>query len=149
MVLPEQWRSTGAGEDPLADHRPEAVDCSASGWRYEGGGIEIDTGACNYLSLSQPLAVDLAAGETIRIAAWWQSLASVEPAEGHLAVLIDDEVVWQERVPIPGPADIRRSEVTMTTAVPAGAPVTLHLHNHGYNTWRFQDLSIVYEENNE
>ncbi|MCG8421270.1 MAG: hypothetical protein MJE77_25400 [Proteobacteria bacterium] len=143
LIDPNQWLPTPLDHDVLAGHRPEAIECSALAWYREGGGMEVDTKLCNYFSLSQPLAIDLHAGDVVEVTVWWAKLASVAPAEGHLAVLFDDEVIWQEYVAIPGPADVRDARVTLSRDVAAGAPVTLHLHNHGYNTWRFQDLSIV------
>ncbi|MCA9636719.1 MAG: hypothetical protein KC420_11890 [Myxococcales bacterium] len=41
---------------------------------------------------------------------------------------------------IPGPADARDLVIEAPEEAPAGAPITLHLHNHGANTWRFQGL---------
>ncbi|MCA9663459.1 MAG: hypothetical protein KC486_34330 [Myxococcales bacterium] len=138
---PLAWAPVAASDDPFADERPAEVVCAAEdGWRREAEGVEIDTGACNYLALSQPLPRALAAGEPLRISAWWQNLIATAPAEGHIAVAVDGVVVWEERVAIPGPADARDLIFAAPEGAPAGAPITLHLHNHGANTWRFQGL---------
>jgi hypothetical protein len=137
----DAWQPSLAEDDPLPEHRPELVDCD--GWHLESGGLEIDTGACNYLSLEQPLIHPLEAGDPLRLQLWWQALASVDPAEGHLAIFVDGELLWEEHVPIPGPADIRSLEFESPLDAPAGATLTLHLHNHGYNTWHFHELSTL------
>jgi len=137
------WQPMLAEDDPLPEHRPALVDCEPEqGWHLESGGIEIATGACNYLSLEQPLRDAIEAGDPLRLQLWWQALASVDPAEGHLAIFVDGELVWEELVPIPGPAATRNLEFPSPVGAPAGATLTLHLHNHGYNTWHFHELSV-------
>lgn len=143
LVDHDQWRPAAATtDDPWPDHRPATVVCDG-GWDQETGGIEIDTGACNFLLLQQPLPVAIEEGDPIRLRMWWQALASLEPAEGHVAVLVDGEPLWEEHVPIPGPADVRSIEIPSPLSAPAGATLTLHLHNHGTNTWHFHDLAVL------
>src|SRR5690606_39377829 len=77
---------------------------------------------------------------------WWQTLASVDPAEGHLAIYVDDQLLWEEHVPIPGEAAARDLNFESPLAAPAGATLTLHLHNHGYNTWHFHELYVFSPE---
>jgi hypothetical protein len=140
LVRNGAWQPSAAEDDPLAEHRPATVECE-EGWGPEADGIEIDTGACNYLSLEQPLMEALEPGDPLRLQLWWQSLASVDPAEGHLAIYVDDELLWEELVPIPGPAAVRNVDFESPLGAPAGATLTLHLHNHGYNTWHFHELN--------
>ena len=137
-----QWQVQNADADPEADHRPSSVECMG-GWYEELGGLEVDTSLCNYLSLEQPLMADLEQGDPVRLRMWWASLASVDPAEGHIAVFIDGMPLWEERVAIPGPAEARSLEFESPISAPAGATLTLHLHNHGYNTWNFHELTAL------
>lgn len=141
LVRNGAWVANVEG-DPLPDHQPESLSCD-EGWHLESGGIEIDTGACNYLSLGQPLLESLELGDPLELQLWWQTLASVEPAAGHLAIFVDDELLWEELVAIPGPADTRTLELDSPVEAPVGATLTLHLHNHGYNTWHFHELSVL------
>lgn len=140
LVRSDDWQPQAAEDDPAPDHRPAIVECP--GWYPEGGGLEIDTGACNYLSLQQPLLDAIEPGDPVHLELWWQTLASVEPAEGHLAVYVGDALLWEEHVPIPGPAAARSLDFASPVGAPAGAPLTLHLHNHGYNTWHFHELIV-------
>lgn len=138
----EAWAPTDSSQDPLVSHRPEQVDCEAPGWSEELGAIEVDTGACNYLSLSQPALVELERGDELHASAWWQTLANVEPAAGHLAIYAGTDLLWEEEIPIPGPADARELSIPARRNYPAGTPITLHLHNHGTNTWNFETISV-------
>lgn len=141
LVDDEAWQVQAPQDDPMPDHRPAIVECE-HGWYPESGGIEIDTGRCSYLSLEQPLLHALEPGDPLQLHVWWQALASVEPAEGHLALYVDDELLWEEHVPIPGPAAARTVNFESPLGAPAGATLTLHLHNHGYNTWHFHELNV-------
>lgn len=136
------WTAAEADEDPLFSHRPSRVDCEPPAWREEFGAIEVDTGACNYLSLRQPALAALARGDEIQLSAWWQTLAHVESATGHLAIFAGADLLWEEEIAIPGPADARALIVRAPADYPAGTPITLHLHNHGHNTWNFDTLSV-------
>jgi len=139
----EAWSPTAAADDSWQLERPNEPNCPPElGWRTEAGGLEVDTGACDYLSLSQPLTLAITAGQPLRITAWWQNLIAPTPSQGHLALAIDGEVVWEEWVEIPGAADAREVEVVAPADAEPGALVTFHLHNHGANTWRFQGLSL-------
>lgn len=142
LIDPTAWVPTHANDDPAADHRPERIDC-IGGYAPEGAGIEVSTDQCNYLSISQPIAVPIAAGEAMRIQTWWQSLASTMPAQGHIALFVDDDLQWEEFVAIPGPADARDIRWAADHDISAGATITLHLHNHGANTWQFNDFSVL------
>ena len=90
--------------------------------------------------------MDLLEGDTLRLTAWWDRLASETPATGHLAVLVGGEPVWEEDVTIPGEADVRELDFEMPFDAEAGSPVVFHVHNHGYNTWRLQTLQVALEE---
>jgi len=146
LVRAEDWTNLPAQDDPLPSHRPDPVICEAAPWHAEGQGIEVETEGCNYVSITQPLQHDLAAGDLIRLTAWWERLAADPPATGHLAVLIGDQVLWEESVAIPGEADLRDLEFECPMDAKAGTPVVFHLHNHGYNTWRLQTLQVAHED---
>jgi hypothetical protein len=141
----EAWQPDLPEDDPLPEHRPAQVECD-HGWALESGGIEVRTDQCNYLSLQQPLLAAIEPGDPLHLELWWQTLASVEPAQGHLALFVDDELLWEELVPLPGPADARSLEFPSPLRAPAGATLTLHLHNHGYNAWHFHELSALGSE---
>ncbi len=124
------------GLDPLASHRPDGADCPLGGVLVEEGGkLEVDTGLCGYAWLEQPMAADLIVGDVVEISMWHQDLVAEEPAEGHVAILVGDEILWEVTVAIPAEPTPYTESVQVPFAAEAGAPIQLHLHNHGANTW--------------
>ena len=124
------------GLDPLASHRPSTVpDCGPASVGREGLGIEIDTGACPYVWLEQPLRADLRVGDPVSVLAFHAELVSEVPAEGHMALLVGDAVLWERTVPIPSEPCVYPSVVASPIGAAPGARLSLHLHNHGANTW--------------
>jgi hypothetical protein len=149
LADPDAWLATAAELDPLPEHRPDLVICPTAAYGVEFGVLEVDTGQCNYLSVSQPLAHAIAPGDPLRVTVWWQTLIADEPAEGHLALLVDDELLWEVHVAIPGEADSRQIEFVSPIAAEAGDVLTFHLHNHGYNSWTFGGLELRDDETKE
>lgn len=133
----EAWSRVELAEDRLSGHRPETIDCPDAAWQPELGGLEVQTGVCNYLALMQPSLVDLEVGDRVVVDLWHDALDAAAPSRGHVAVLIDDVVVGEAAVVIPSQAEVLRFDWSVDAPVPAGAEVSLHLHNHGFNSWSF------------
>lgn len=131
-----------AGADPLVAHRPSAVDCPTATWGPEGGAFEIQTGACNYAAFDQPLSTPIAAEDALNIIVWHDTIDLPEPATAHVAVWLGRTVVWEAEFAIPAPS--RSFEVTVPIeAAPAPeARLGVHLHNHGFNSWRFVAVDV-------
>lgn len=138
----DAWQLTIPKVDPLLLHRPADHFCETGAWGQELGGLEPDTGECNYFSLSQSMAEDILVGDRLELLMWWQPLISTEPATGHLAILVGDTILWEEYVPIPSTASVRNIELFAPQDFLAGTPITLHLHNHGANTWHFHHFLV-------
>ncbi len=143
LVDAGEWSQVGAAADPMAGHRPPEVVCPSSGWAEEFGVFEVRTEDCNYLSVEQPLARPVCAGDTLSVSLWWQSLIALEPAVGHLALHIDGELIWEHEVEIPGSSDVLSLEFPSPVDAPEGAIVNFHLHNHGQNTWTLAGFDLV------
>ena len=125
-----------ADDDP-ADDVPDEEACTL-GVQEELDGLEVDTSACDYFVLQTSLDVDVDEGDDINVFAWHQALTSIEPAQGHLAVFIDGALLWEKHVDIPQSAQVFDDVVQAPTSAAAGSTATLHLHNHGNNTWQLQ-----------
>jgi hypothetical protein len=143
LVSGQAWAPAGAHDDPLADERPATVDCPTAAWGLEAGGLEIQTGACNYFFVTQPSLAAIEAGDAVDIVVFHQYLDAPEPAEGHVAILVGHDVVWEAHVEIPAEADVLEARVVAERAWPVGTPVGVHLHNHGYNAWTVLDVSVA------
>jgi len=151
LVAAELWAPLALDEDPLPTHQPAEISCIEQSWFPEYEGLEIDTTGCNYLSLTQPLVLALTKGEPLSLLAWHQTLIADEGDDsetgetitGHMALLIDGAMVWEIEVPIPADAGLYEVTVEAPADAPQGAPTILHLHNHGYNTWQFAELTAL------
>ena len=140
-VLPTDWQALAEAEDPYPTHRPETVDCDPAGWHEEAGVLEVETNLCPYANLVHPTRADIEVGDTLSLLTYHSALSAVdEPAEAHLAVLVDGEPIFDRTIPIPSASEIYDHTVTALRAVPAGAPVVLHVHNHGGNAWKLAHL---------
>jgi hypothetical protein len=143
LVVAQDWQSAPAGADPMAHHTDSGViACGEQDWHIELDGLEVETTRCNYAAVQQPLRADLVQGDELRVRVWWQTLASPEPVDAHLALLVDDALVWEEHVAIPGPAAARDVVLASPVSAAAGATVTFHLHNHGSNAWNLNELAL-------
>jgi hypothetical protein len=140
LVDPSDWTPAELEQDPLASHRPAMVDCGIDGWRIEAGELEIDTNACNYAALSTPTIVEIEEGADMRLILRHYDLVAPDPAEAHAALSVDDELLWEATIAVPGPADVIEANWTAPRDFSIGDTVTVHLHNHGQNTWIFGPL---------
>jgi hypothetical protein len=134
--------------DPFPSHRPEgtAGDCPAGSVVLEGASLEIRTGTCGYAWLQQPLVADFREGEPIEFVLWHADLVAEGPAEAHLAVVVDEQVLFEGTVPIPSDPVAYTEAFEAPFDAPAGAVATLHLHNHGANVWNFLRLERMSTE---
>lgn len=130
--------------DPLATHRPATVSCDdLTSWGPEAEYVEVDTGRCNYLMISQPSLAAGKVGDRVLGRILYFDLTAPEPAEGHVAVLIGTRVIAERTVAIPGRGDVFAFEEILTAPLEKGDPVYLHVHNHGQNNWRLYELAVV------
>lgn len=132
-----------AGDDPFAEHRPADVTCSPAAWRGEAGALELDSGLCNYFTLTAPTLSTIEPGDRIGIRAFHDDLAATEPAVAHIALFVNGHGIWDQEVSIPSPATPYSLDVIADFAAPAGSPVALHLHNHGVNNYRLVELTVA------
>ncbi len=144
LVTMEDW-VVASEPDPMEAHRPEVDGCTELGWGVEGESLEVDTGICAFLSLTQPLRVDLSVGEPVEWVFWHGWLTNPTPAEGHVAIYVGQELLVEQWIDIPGDPWSYTEVVPSSISAPAGTPVTLHLHNHGSNTWNVLRLERVGE----
>lgn len=142
LVDVNSWEYQDADEDSLASHRASEDNCPDNSWYNEDGALEVETGYCSYLSLSQPSLTGVAAGDVVHLVLWHGDLAFDEPAEAHVVISLDSQIIWEEQVAIPAEANIFDTRVTVPFDAPAGSKVEYHLHNHGYNTWTLLQLEV-------
>ncbi len=153
LVDHDAWTVVEADADPF-DDRPETVDCSRLAWAAEVLGeeptLEVDTTACDYLSVSQPALTDVRVGETVEAMVWHSDLVAAEDAEAHVAVAVAGAVWWEVRLPIPAgeglDASLQSRVWEAEEPIAEGAEVVFHLHNHGQNSYNLIHVRRVTEE---
>ncbi|MCB9682832.1 MAG: hypothetical protein H6733_15300 [Alphaproteobacteria bacterium] len=145
LIDHDAWvRDDGTGDtDPFPTHRPDTVVCGVDGFYREGEGVDVDTRKCTYLVASQPSLAAVHAGDRVRTFFYNNGLIAEEPAEAHVAIALGDHVIFDEHIPIPSEAAPFNLDAEVDADAPIGTPVVLHLHNHGYNTWRLMILDVV------
>lgn len=129
--------------DPLPSHRPTDPSCPAGSVLVEGGSIEVNTGICHYAWLQQPIAADLRPGDTVELVFWHSTLVADGPAEGHIALFVGEHALYDRVVSIPSDAAAYTETADVDFSVPEGEILTLHLHNHGVNTWNLLRVERV------
>lgn len=142
LIEKDHWQfatatSNGQNSDPLGAHAPATVDCPDSSWYSEEGALEIETGYCNYFSIKQASRLSIKPGDPLRLVLWHGSLRFDEPAEAHVAISVNQHVVWEHWESIPSEAKIVDLSFPADFYAKPGDEVRFHLHNHGYNTWTF------------
>ena len=144
-------RGAAVDEDVFGAERPAGLVCDpvlGIGTENLGGVevLELATEFCNYVTLRQPTLRTVAAGDVVVIRIFHYDLTFPAPAEAHLALAIDGEVVWEERVPSPAAAALVSGEITIDRALPVGTELQLHVHNHGANTYALASLEVADED---
>ncbi len=144
LVNHNLWVPLGASDDPF-DDRPAEVDCSPLAFGYDFVGedsMEVDTGGCDYLTVSQPSLVDVESTDSFYFRLWHNGLVGPE-GESHIAVTLDGELVWDLRIGIPGASELITESVESDFTAPSGSEVLFHLHNHGSNTYNFLEFTVI------
>src|SRR5262249_5999854 len=94
------WAETPSADDPFAQLRPADSTCAADGHGlHDLGGdpsYEINTGTCNYLSISQAALQELKAGTSVEFRVWHFDLDTAldDAGEAYLALDIDGHLVF-------------------------------------------------------
>jgi len=141
LAAPDLFHELTPAEDPLREHRPATFLCHPlTGFYVEAEDLEVNTGSCAYFAVGQPALIGAAAGDRALGRVRHFDLTAAEPSEAHLAVIWGDVTLTDARLPIPSPAAILEFELTLPHELGSGDLVTLHLHNHGQNTYQFEPL---------
>ncbi len=140
LVSAEDWVVVDAADDPLADHRPSDLRCSADGVYVEAGILEVDTGRCAYVTLKQETRYALQQGDVVEITIYHDALYSDPPANAHLALLLDRIQLWQTIIPIPSEPRLFSQRFVVPSHLPVGTRIDFHLRNHGLNHWRLVSI---------
>lgn len=141
LAAPDLFHELAPAEDPFLEHRPSAFSCHPlNGFYVEDDYLELDTANCDYFAVGQRALTEGPRGARIFGSVTHFDLTAPEPALAHLAVTWGDLTLTEAHVPIPSSADVLDFELTLPHELGPGELVTLHLHNHGQNTYQFGAL---------
>lgn len=134
--------------DVFGAERPAGIECdTVEGLGLENVGVdpafEIKTGVCNYATVQQPSLGAVAAGDTLDVRVWHWELLNEEVAQGHMAIALDGEVIWERFIDIPASANLIEEELVAERDYPEGVDVQFHVHNHGINSYDFLGLQAT------
>ena len=138
LVLADQWSWVPTEDDPFADWREGAPeDCDPASAAVEYGLLELYTGLCDFITLSQPLQLDIRRGDMISHFVFHNELYSTDPATALVALSVEEEMIWRQAVAIPSPSNFYLEAREAGFRAREGDRVYLHVQNHGANQWAF------------
>jgi hypothetical protein len=136
------WASLESADDPFLSERPAEVDCPEWSHVVEFEALEIDTGTCRYLGVGQKSPMSAKVGDVLHVAVYHDALVAPEPSEGHVAVALGDDVLWEAHFEIPSYPAAYSPKIVLEKDYPEGTQVVFHLHNHGSNNWRLLPMEL-------
>ena len=139
LVQPSDWALVAPADDPWpgAAGRPP---CEERAVHAEEGTIELDTGACGWITVGAPSRAPWRRGDRVQVLVIHSALVADAPAVATLALRLDGEDVWSTTLDVPAAAGFLEVDVPAPAAGRAGAPMYLHVDNHGANSYRFGAL---------
>ena len=140
LLPPADWELAAQEFDPAPEHRPVDGECPDGSWYEEQDSLEVDTELCTYALLTQDLGADIHASQSWELSLWHARLWAPEATQAHAMLVVDDEIIFELLVEIPAQTDIYPMSGSFSDEHDALAPVVLHLHNHGANTWKLSGL---------
>ena len=143
MVLPAAAWTPATGDHPFTAGAPQDGACPEAAYGEEGGFFEVETDRCAWAVFTQPLAHDVAAGDTVEWVSWHLDLWAQVETTARVVLQVGDEVLWDQSYAVPGPDDIDAVTLTAAADLPAGMPAWWHIANHGYNSWRLGDVEAT------
>ena len=150
LVNGGDWVLVPTEVDPFMSDtvRDDVCDETAYGPEYDG--VEVRTGSCGYITLSQPIKHQISQGSLIHIIAWHSSLFSpvATAAKGVMTIRFGDSLLWSVNSPIPSTARSFDLIFESPRRVDRGSPVYLNISNHGSNAWNVLALRILDESMN-
>ena len=143
LVAPSEWSAVPRDEDRFITDLDAAPECVGPGFRSEEQWLEIDTGECNWVTLTAPAHFAVARGEQLRVSVSHFDLNAPAAAEGVAELTFGECAAWSKLVAIPSAAAVYTETFASPCEVAARGRVYFHLHNHGQNTWQLQDVSAL------
>lgn len=136
------WRLATEEEDPWSERLPSLAEgCAELAWRVEGSEdsalLEVETSECPGTAVSHSLGNQLRAGDQVSFILWHLPLVKPDVSSARLGIALDGEAVWTMEVALPAEATVYQSEFVVPANLDRPETLTVHVDNHGSNSWRF------------
>jgi hypothetical protein len=138
----EDWKRVASDQDPFQAEPGVATSCTGPGFVAEEQWLEIDTGLCNWVTLTAAARLPVKAGQRVRVGLSHFDLDAPSPSEGLARLRLGDCDAWSRTVPIPSPAAVYSDEFESPCSIAQGKNVYFHLHNHGQNIWQLKEAAV-------
>lgn len=147
LVRFDAWQAVDRADDPFVAASAVPPACTAPGFRVEDAQswLELDTTACDWVTLTQPALAAVAEGDLVRIDFSHFDLDADAPTSAELRLRFDDCEAWSFSIAIPGSASVYQEQFRSPCRLTSESQVLFHLHNHGQNTYQLKDLSKLHD----
>ncbi|QQR91246.1 MAG: hypothetical protein IPJ88_05820 [Myxococcales bacterium] len=131
-------------DDPFLQDQPDSFDCQRPLPILEADALEFNTANCDYYLVRFPLLKALRVNQSVSILFWYSDLRASEATTGHVAIVINGQLLWEKSPPIPSSSRIFQEKVPLTFNAELGEDLIIHLHNHGENSWKLGSLELIH-----
>lgn len=146
------WQPVDPADDPFWPVDDTlVVRCPPESYSAEDNGdglwFSVSTQECNYLTMTQPLLVDLPEGATVQVQVWHFPIISSSGTYHHLVAGGDPvKTIWEVTLELPALSAgfLPYEPITSTVSISQGEPLYWHLSNHGNNSWHLIELKATY-----
>ena len=143
LVQGDLWSIADPTIDPFIHHLlAERIACGRSAYGEEYSAVEVNTGKCDYITLTQHLPHQIKSGDRLHVIAWHNPLYIPQISEAHIALSLGSDMLWQKDIVLPSGAQHWDEVITSPIYADIGTPIFVHIRNHGNNTWTFYDLQL-------
>lgn len=142
LVAHDRWQLLSPSQDPFWQDGADSIPCEVQDLEFNSDGVEVNTRYCNHATLVQATRRAVGTGDAVHQELWWQPLASTTNATAHLRLRLGSTPLFEEDLPIPGPADVRHVQSTSSATYAVGTPVYFHVSNHGINSYTLHLLGV-------
>ena len=135
--------------DPWSSKEPAADEiCGGEALKAEttpdGDWFDVHTEFCSYSTVSAPLLVEVAEGDSIEVQVYFSNIVEGEgPYALATALGTPPEVFWEESVDVPAEDTVLTGTWTATRDMAVGESAYFHVSNHGENIWSLTRFARV------